>query len=187
MPIQIGKPAEHGFDEPLGLLADCHRRIERFLNAIIVVTERAHGDPLSPSDRDVLQQCRQYFATSGPRHTADEEESLFPRMRASADADAREALERIQRLESDHRAAEQRHARVDSALDRWLSAGTLSGDETEALLRDLTELQSIYARHIKVEDEEVFPAAAAALTGNDLEAIGREMADRRGVAFRKDW
>ncbi len=152
---------------------------------MIVITERTRGGALPPADRDVLQQCRHYFATSGPRHTADEEESLFPRMRASNAADAREALERIQRLESDHRAAELRHARVDSAVDKWLSAGALSAQESDAMLSDLKELQAIYSRHIKVEDEEVFPAAAGALTRDDLEAIGREMADRRGVEFER--
>src|SRR5512138_235631 len=104
MPIQIGKPAEHGFDEPLGLLTDCHRRIERFLSAMVIIAERSRGAAISAADRDVLQQCRQYFATSGPRHTADEEESLFPRMRAANTSRAREALDRIQGLESDHRA-----------------------------------------------------------------------------------
>lgn len=187
MAIQIGKPAEHGFDEPLGLLTDCHRRIERFLNAMFVITERARGAVLSPGDRDVLRQCRQYFATSGPRHTADEEESLFPRMRASNARDARAALERIERLESDHRAAEDLHARVDSVVDRWLAAGTLPAADVESVLSDLTQLQAIYTRHIKVEDEDVFPAAAGALSKDDLEAIGREMADRRGVAFRNDY
>ena len=36
---------------------------------------------------------------------------------------------------------------------------------------------------IKVEDEELFPAAARILAPTDLEAIGREMAARRDVPF----
>ena len=31
MLLKIGGPPEHGFDQPLGLLSDCHRRIEHFL------------------------------------------------------------------------------------------------------------------------------------------------------------
>lgn len=30
MPITIGHATSHGFDQPLGLLTDCHRRVELF-------------------------------------------------------------------------------------------------------------------------------------------------------------
>jgi hypothetical protein len=30
MTLQIGAPLNRGFDQPLGLLGDCHRRVERF-------------------------------------------------------------------------------------------------------------------------------------------------------------
>ncbi len=183
MPIQIGRPAEHGFDEPLGLLSDCHRRIERFLGAMLIVAKRARGRSLDAGDRDVLGQCRHYFATAGPRHTADEEESLFPRLRASSDERARAALQTLESLEADHREAEQRHARVDALLDRWLAEGQLSDSDTNVLIADLDALHSIYSRHIAVEDQQLFPAAARSLSADDLRAVGREMADRRGVAF----
>lgn len=148
------------------------------------VAERARGAALDPADRDVLEQCRRYFTTAGPRHTADEEESLFPRLRASADAGAREALARVDRLEADHREAEERHDRVDALLARWLGEGTLAAPDTARLLDDMQALQAIYSRHIKVEDEEVFPAAAGALSAGELQSIGREMAGRRGVPYR---
>jgi hemerythrin-like domain-containing protein len=179
MRIQIGKAPEHGFDEPLGLLSDCHRRIERFLWAMHTLASRGRGGPLGAADRDVVEQCRRYFATAGPRHTADEEESLFPRLRASADAGAREALDRVDRLEADHRAAEERHERVDGLFARWLGQGTLSEEDTAALIADLEGLQAIYGRHIAIEDNEVFPAAASALSREELLSIGREMAARR--------
>lgn len=184
MRIQIGRPAEHGFDEPLGLLSDCHRRIERFLHAMHTVASQARGGPLASADRDVIEQCIRYFATAGPRHTADEEESLFPRLRASGTAGAREALERVERLEADHRAAEERHRRVDALLQRWLDDGKLPEADTVALLQDIEGLRAIYGHHIAVEDHEVFPAAAGALSREDLLSIGREMAKRRGLAWR---
>lgn len=186
MPIQIGRPAEHGFDEPLGLLSDCHRRIERFLGAMLIIVKRSGGAALSASDREVLEQCRHYFATAGPRHTADEEDSLFPRLRASGSARAREALSTLETLEADHRDAEERHARVDDAVQRWARESTLPSDATEQILADLEALQAIYTRHIRVEDQQLFPAAADALTPDDLQSVGREMAERRGVPFRGD-
>lgn len=47
MPIEIGQKLESDFRNPLGLLSDCHRRIERFLNALIVIAEEARGNKLN--------------------------------------------------------------------------------------------------------------------------------------------
>ena len=41
MPISIGARPQSGFDDPLGLLSDCHRRIESFLGVLIRVVDRA--------------------------------------------------------------------------------------------------------------------------------------------------
>lgn len=43
------------------------------------------------------------------------------------------------------------------------------------------QLASIYKEHIRIEDEEVFPAAGRALAENEKSAIALEMAMRRGV------
>jgi hypothetical protein len=43
MPITLGAKPDHGFDHPLGLLSDCHRRIEGFLDVLVRVTDRARG------------------------------------------------------------------------------------------------------------------------------------------------
>ena len=45
MAVQLGAKPEHSFDEPLGLLSDCHRRIEKFLDVMIRVLERSGRDP----------------------------------------------------------------------------------------------------------------------------------------------
>jgi len=34
MAIQIGAKPDSGFDDPIGMLKDCHRRIERFLGIL---------------------------------------------------------------------------------------------------------------------------------------------------------
>ncbi len=182
MLIRLGESADHGFDEPLGLLSDCHRRIERFLAALAAVASRG-GAALVPQDRRLLETALHYFATAGPRHTADEEESLFPRLRASGDPQAAGALDGVQRLESDHRAAERHHAAVDDLGRRWLAEGTLAARDAASLVQHLEALEQIYGAHIAVEDRELFPAAARLLSKKELEAIGREMAGRRGVSY----
>ena len=51
MPIQIGQRPDHGFTEPLGLLSDCHRRIEHFLDVLLAIDQEAHGGPLGTGPR----------------------------------------------------------------------------------------------------------------------------------------
>jgi hemerythrin-like domain-containing protein len=182
MLIKPGNAADHGFNEPLGLLSDCHRRIERFLGALVLVAGR-EGAQLEPADRRLLESALHYFATAAPRHTADEEESLFPRLRACGDPQAASALDAVERLESDHRAAEEHHAAVDNIGRRWLTEGTLGAAEAATLVRHLEALQRIYGAHIALEDRELFPTAGRLLSTGDLEAMGREMASRRGVPF----
>ena len=50
--------------------------------------------------------------SAAPKHTADEEESLFPRLRDSSDPRAIKALALVERLERDHGQAEQHHAAI---------------------------------------------------------------------------
>jgi len=41
MPIVIGAKRESDFTDPIGMLSDCHRRIEMFLNVLVRVAELA--------------------------------------------------------------------------------------------------------------------------------------------------
>ncbi len=179
MPIQIGQKPAPTFQQPLELLSDCHRRIESFLGDLILVAERARGGPLQPVERTALETALRYFREAAPRHVADEEESLFPRLRECASDAARAALASVMALENDHRSVERDHAVVDQIGRRWLDTGRIPYTDVEILTLALKRLKATYDRHIAVEDHEVFPAAAQALEPAVLAAIGAEMAARR--------
>src|ERR1041384_2359243 len=102
MPIQIGQKLSPTFQQPLELLSDCHRSVESFLHVLILVAEQARGGELNAQQREALETALRYFREAAPKHTADEEESLFPRMRELGDKATREALITIQNLEADH-------------------------------------------------------------------------------------
>ncbi len=178
--IQIGQKPSPTFQQPLELLSDCHRRVESFLRALILVAEQARGGALNEPQRDALQTALRYFREAAPKHTADEEESLFPRLRALDNPAARQALARIEALEADHQRAKQSHDAVELLGQQWLAQGTLDAGETGGLIEHLRALAAIYARHIAVEDNEIFPLAKAVLDAATLGRIGREMAARRG-------
>lgn len=180
MPITIGAKQESGFDDPIGLLGDCHRRIERFLSALLLVADQGRGGPLNNDQRSALEKSLRYFSESAPRHTADEEESLFPRLN-NGGADWANTLASITTLEEEHVQATIYHQEVDCLGHRWLADGHLAAGDFERLLIALTALDLLYRRHIKVEETVVFPFAARVLSYAQKASIGIEMASRRGV------
>jgi hemerythrin-like domain-containing protein len=176
MAVQIGAKPDSGFDNPLGMLVDCHRRIERFLQVLCGVAERSHGRKLVDGEKTAVADALRYFRTGGRRHTADEEVSLFPRLRAVEGA---VGLDELNELESDHGQAEELHATVDALYTRWIETGSLDANDQELMMRTTRQLQLLYEAHIKVEEGIVFPRATEALDQRTIAEMGREFAERR--------
>ena len=174
MAITIGQAPGHDFDEPLAMLSDCHRRIERFLGVLVSISGTAQ-ETLTAEQQAALSAALWYFRESGRRHTADEEESLFPRLRAAGVAGE------VHNLEDDHRQAELLHGHVDQWATRWMSEGKLTAEERSRLQDDVEALAAIYKEHIALEDQVLFPMAGRTLSAAALGEIGREMAVRRGL------
>ncbi|HEX6803604.1 MAG TPA: hemerythrin domain-containing protein [Terriglobales bacterium] len=177
MPVQIGvKP--HNFQEPLGLLSDCHRRIEMFLG-ILEALGKSLDRPPSAESRRALETALLYFREAAPKHTADEEESLFPRLRGMQSGNLEKALAKMDELSGDHRRAEALHEELDHLGCTYLSRGKLNPDELAKFRDDVASLTAMYQRHIKIEDSELFPVAAEVLPEGEKLAIAKEMANRR--------
>ena len=142
MAIQIGAKPDSGFDDPIGMLKDCHRRIESFLGILCVVVDRAEGRSLTSEERDAVKAALRYFRTGGQRHTADEEESLFPRLRA-CDANS---LEEINRLEGDHREANDLQASVERLYSTWMACAELPSRDARQLKSQTERLKQLIAK-----------------------------------------
>lgn len=140
------------------------------------VADRATGRALTDAESAAVQSALQYFRSGGRRHNADEEESLFPRLRAQVGlADAKE----IAGLEEDHRKADGLHAAVEGLYSAWIAAGRLSSEDDERLKSATKELRLLYEEHIVTEETIVFPRAAKLLDGGTIAAIGQEIRARR--------
>ena len=176
MGIQIGAKPDSGFDDPLGMLQDCHRRIERFLHILCVVAEQAGGRGMTEEESAAVAAALHYFREGGSRHNADEEESLFPRLRA---AEANDHVDDLAHLEEDHRRTGLLHGQIEVLYGRWMDAGALSHSEQQALRSATRELDGIYSAHIKLEESTVFPHAARALDKAAIAAMGLEFKKRR--------
>jgi hemerythrin-like domain-containing protein len=120
-----------------------------------------------------------YFDTSAQHHHADEEEDLFPALLAAAPAGRRaEVLAVVDDLNADHG----RMAEAYAALRTNLLA--LREGETDRLDREtVARFQQLYRAHIEREEREAFAVAAALLPPEELERVGRNMAQRRNVAY----
>ncbi len=184
MPITIGAKPESDFTDPIGMLGDCHRRIERFLNVLASISGQEKGGPLTGQQQMALATSLRYFREAAPKHTADEEESLFPRLRGSGSPGVEPVLSRVELLERDHERASSLHEEVDALGQRWLTAGELAPEDASRLSAVLEDLVQLYRKHISIEDTEVFPLAASILSASDRESIGAEMAGRRGIQLQ---
>jgi hemerythrin-like domain-containing protein len=177
MPVQIGAQA-HNFSDPTGLLSDCHRRIEMFLGALDRVAS-VIDRPLTRETRVALESALRYFREAAPKHTADEEESLFPRLRQLPFPDMQAAIERLEPLERDHLLAGSLHAQLEELGQRYLAMESLEATGVEAFRKAITSLSAIYQQHIGIEDNLVFPLANRLLSPAAKAAIASEMAGRR--------
>lgn len=176
MSVQIGAKLDRGFDDPLGMLCDCHRRIERFLRVLCEVAERAQGRSLSDEEQDAVRGALHYFREGGTRHNRDEEESLFPRLRQGGAADE---LRAIETLEHEHADAGALHTTIERLYSQWIAEGKLRGEPGRALLDATRQLEPLYATHIATEEAVVFPHAAQVLDAAAIAEMGAEFRARR--------
>ena len=178
MPVQIGQP-EPGCNDPVGLMTACHRRIERFLKTLRVAAKHAGERDLEKEELEAIGRSLTYFRNAAPKHTEDEEHDLFPAL-LKKQPDVGTSVDNLQ---SDHARATVLHARVDAIGLKWIEDRRISPEALKEFVDATDQLDVLYTAHIKHEETEVFPRASNALNDAELEAIGRNMAARRGVEF----
>jgi hemerythrin-like domain-containing protein len=176
MAVQIGAKPDSGFDDPIGMLKDCHRRIERFLDILFKVVRQAQGRTLNSEEQTAVEAALHYFNESGPRHNMDEEESLFPRLRERC---AAVVLAEIQRLEAEHVEAGALHREAEQLYSKWIAEAALDTATTTRLLAITDQLEQIYREHIRIEEGVVFLFAANLLDRDAVSAMGSEFKLRR--------
>ena len=141
--------------------------------------ECARGGRITEEERDVVKAALQYLRTGGQRHTADEEESLFPRLRKS---DATSFTE-IDRLVGDHCEASGLHSSVEQLYTIWTESGSLGPEDTRLLLSETERIKQLYSAHIEVEETIVFARALQVLDSQAIAAIGTEFRFRRKLTL----
>src|SRR5262245_38516675 len=80
----FGQAPAPGFDDPLGVLRACHRRMERQLATLERLRKHLPIHHADADARTAASAILRYFDTAAPNHHEDEELSLFPRLIAAA-------------------------------------------------------------------------------------------------------
>ncbi len=160
----------------------CHQRAQRvaLLLQRLIAHLRQHG-PGEPA-RVTAAEVLRYMDEAMPRHHADEDIDLFPRLRRALDATrppgAAETTMALDRLAHDHDQLDDLWEPVRGMLAR-LSERTPSGVEFD----DADRFVDQFLTHHGIEDRLIAPVATIALRPRDLIDIGEAMAARRGTTW----
>jgi len=169
-PVTLHAAPAAGFDAPFEMLAACHERVERSLRLLERLAAHIVAHGADARARDAATDVMRYFDLAAPQHHEDEERHVLPALRAQGQA----AL--ADRIAADH--AEM--VAAWRSLRPWLVA--IEQGDVSVETPPLPPFTARYRAHIALEEDSAFRCAQAALDEAAQRAMGREMAQRRGVA-----
>lgn len=175
----LHQPPAAGFDSPFEMLAACHDRIERMLALAERLQVHLPGHGCDRAAVEAAHDLMRYFDSAAPAHHLDEERHVLPALRAIGD----EAF--AAQLEQEHAELQRRWKGVRRVLLE-VAGGTWCAMQGAPALEGLAAFAAMYRAHAAAEDKLAYPAARATLDTQALQAMGQEMAARRGVRAGPD-
>jgi hemerythrin-like domain-containing protein len=161
------------FDDPLAMLLACHGRMRKQLATLARLERHLPGHGHDADARAAARAILRYFDSAAVHHHEDEELSVMPRLLARVP----EARALQTRLARDHGVLAEQWRRL-----RPLLCGIAAGQRAVLPPKLVIEVTDAYDVHIDFEEAELVPLAQDVLGPDEIAAIGREMAARRGVA-----
>ncbi len=163
--------------DAVDMLTACHSRIRNFTGIAgrLAEVQGAAG----PEIANAAAAVHRYYSVALPLHEADENESVYPRLR------------QILTLAEEQRAVEdmvEQHGPLNEVIRRLLprwdelrnSPEKLAGYAAQ-LREDSRRLQQLWDEHLALEEKIVFPLIRERLSEAALRDIHGEMKRRRGV------
>lgn len=156
--------------DAIDLLLGCHARIRHF-----TTMARHLAAPGAPREQipAAATAVYRYYKIALPLHEADENQSVYPRLRAAAPPGA---------LADANQAMVDQHVGIDrivaDLLPQW--EGLAEHPEAAPLTADLArQLDAAWQEHLELEERLIFPALRTHLSLQDRTAIRQEMVARR--------
>lgn len=172
----FGDPAV-GFDTPFDMLEACHERVLRSLALLQKLQDYLHDHPCDDSARQAARDVLRYFDMAAPLHHEDEELHVFPPLLERGGADTVAA---VRQLQQDHEAMSANWQAARALLQALAEGSQESFSAPDEAV--LARFAGVYAEHIRLEEDLVYPAARALLAPEAVQAMGAEMRRRRGAA-----
>lgn len=172
----FGDPAV-GFDTPFDMLEACHERVLRSLALLQKLQDYLHDHPCDDSARQAARDVLRYFDMAAPLHHEDEELHVFPPLLERGGADTVAA---VRELQQDHEAMSANWQAARALLQALAEGSQESFSAPDEAV--LARFAGVYAEHIRLEEDLVYPAARALLAPEAVQAMGAEMRRRRGAA-----
>ena len=154
--------------DPIEMLDRSHARLTEAMQALLEATTAIAAGTGTAADRETLDDVLHFLGRGAERHVADEEQSVFPRLRKHPETGAL-----IERIAAEHRNHDDTIIALRGAI-RHLPAGA------DTLATIAADLASQYEAHIELEDAELIPAMRRLLSAGELDEMLREMRERRG-------
>lgn len=159
--------------DPFARLHNTHTRIEERLAELSGAAADLGDGGKRYAAQQTVRDVVGFLARAGRKHVDDEEQTLFPRLRAEASLQPL-----LVALEAEHGAHNALEQALRSLVDGWGDEGPDAAGERQVVVL-ARQLSDVYRAHIKREEDELFPAARAVLAPQVLAAMGQEMMDRR--------
>lgn len=170
--MRIAPQPGSSYQQPFELLAACHERIERSLRLLARLCDHLATAGPDAVARDAARDVLRYFDIAAPLHHQDEELHIFPALAGNP------ALAPVcARLQAQHREIDAQWRPLRTLLQ------TLDPAELAALRRAAEAFARLHQEHLRSENELIFPAARTLVGEAQGQAMGIEMAARRGLTL----
>lgn len=160
----------------LALLLDCHERIRYFTGMAVRLADHATAPPTEI--QAAAEAILRYFTVSLPLHEADENESIFTRLRNAVPAGGVVAKS-LETMVSQHHA-------IDELLQSMIPLWQAVQSQPVELIELAPELKGLanrlrlhFSAHLAMEEDVIFPALDKLLSSGERQQIEAEMRARR--------
>lgn len=166
------------FHDPLGLLRACHERIFQQCDLVERLSHHIAENGVDEEACNSAAKIYRYFSTAARHHHADEELDLFPRLvRHSV-----KLTDTIYQLKQEHAELDALWQSIEEHLAKPTSIEDF--DDFQTLTQHFAEA---YRAHAEKENKEVLDSAQQLFSRDELNQLGRSMAERRGVSLPQDF
>ena len=159
-------------EQPFELLYACHDKVRRFSALAGALSTHVSANGVDSEARTAASNILRYFELALPNHHADEEEDIFPALRALADSTLNAAIDAIL---DEHCTL----ARLWQQVRPWLNQ-IADGRRPDATPLALANFVTAYPAHAAREEREIFPALNR-LAPAEVERLAARMRARRGA------